>query len=133
MAHDLAAWQRLGRAVKEARKEAGYADMKAWALKVERTSRTLLGLERGEPTGDATLERIEAELDWPKGRVQAILSGDPDVDPYLAHVEQALRADPLMKDRAVARLMAEYRAMRVAGGTPRSAVQRERSQRRAPK
>ncbi len=62
--YDDDAWLRLGRAVKRARLEAGYSDTKRWAAAVGRSSRMLLGLERGEPVGDGTLDRVAIALKW---------------------------------------------------------------------
>lgn len=70
-------WQRLGRAVYEARRAAGYRQTAQWQTKVGRSSRTLLGLERGEPVGASTLEDVEDALGWPRGRAEELLAGQP--------------------------------------------------------
>lgn len=68
-------WGRLGQAVAEARSEAGFSKTNDWAAAVGRSSRILLGLERGEPTGTGTLELIEDALGWPRGGAFRILTG----------------------------------------------------------
>lgn len=68
-------WVRLGRAVYSARSRSGYGDMTIWADRVGRSTRMLLGLERGERVGRGTLEAIEAALEWPTGHSHAVLSG----------------------------------------------------------
>lgn len=68
-------WARLGQAVYEARKEAGLGKTAEWAEKVGRSSRTLLGLERGEVTGTPTLEDVEDALAWPRGGAYRVLGG----------------------------------------------------------
>jgi hypothetical protein len=71
-------WKRLGEAVRLARRRhpsGEFVDMKRWARRVGRSSRLLQGLERGEPVGADTRERIEAVLGWPKDRCAEILAG----------------------------------------------------------
>lgn len=75
--YGLSAWRYLGQQIKTARKQAGYRDSKEWAEKVGRSTRILLGLERGETVGDDTLERIELALEWPVGRCEALLASRP--------------------------------------------------------
>lgn len=55
-------WQALGDLVGTARHQAGYSDTKRWAEAVGRSSRMLLGLERGEPVGPKTIEAIAETL-----------------------------------------------------------------------
>ena len=55
-------WQALGDLVGTARHQAGYSDTKRWAEAVGRSSRVLLGLERGEPVGPKTIEAIAETL-----------------------------------------------------------------------
>lgn len=55
-------WARLGRIVRKERKAQGFRDTKKWADAVGRSSRVLLGLERGEPTGYETLELVSEAL-----------------------------------------------------------------------
>lgn len=59
-----------------ARLQGGYDDTALWAKAVERSSRVLLGLERGEPTGRKTLSKIETVLGWPVGWSHRILAGE---------------------------------------------------------
>lgn len=64
--YERADWLRLGRAIKRARmSHPTYRNTQEWASAVGRSSRVVLGLERGEPTGDETLMRVEQLLDWP--------------------------------------------------------------------
>ena len=72
-------WKRLGTAVQAARIRAGWEDMSDWVDAVGRTSRVLLGLERGETTGAVTLRRIEELLHWRPGYADVILT-DPNAD-----------------------------------------------------
>lgn len=75
-------WRRLGRAVQAARtrrKGDGLDDMQEWASEIGRTTRVLLGLERGERTGAVTLRLIEDALNWPPGWCDVILD-DPTAD-----------------------------------------------------
>lgn len=74
-------WTRLGQEVKDARKRAGYRDMAKWATTVGRSTRMLLGLERGEPVGENTLELIEDVLQRPRGWASDVLSGKATVRP----------------------------------------------------
>jgi hypothetical protein len=74
-------WIRLGRAVKDARKRAGYRDMKIWAGKVGRSTRMLQGLERGEPVGGGTLELVEDALERHRGWTLDLLAGGEPVGP----------------------------------------------------
>lgn len=77
--HTAGDWERLGAAVLAARRRAGHRDMKEWALLVGKSTRILLGLERGEPVGRNTLRDIEELLHWPPGYCDVILT-DPSAD-----------------------------------------------------
>lgn len=74
-------WEALGRAVLSARDRAGYSDTRRWAELVGRSSRMLLGLERGEHVGPKTLAKVEAALGWPVGWTHRILAGEADGPP----------------------------------------------------
>jgi hypothetical protein len=74
-------WQALGRAVYSARARAGYRDTAKWAARIGRSTRVLLGLERGEPTGGRTLLLVEEALGWPAGWTDRILTGQADGPP----------------------------------------------------
>lgn len=75
--HSHEAWKRLGSAVQAARmRRDDWADTAEWASVVGRSTRVMLGLERGEPTGAKTLRRIEDLLGWPVNYCDKILS-DP--------------------------------------------------------
>lgn len=78
-------WQRLGEAVRKARRLAGRRNTNEWAAHVGRSSRVLLGLERGEPQGDDTLELVERALGWVSGSADRVLSGQAPV-PEVADV-----------------------------------------------
>lgn len=92
-------WTRLGRAVHAARTEAGYGDTREWANAVGRTTRMLLGLERGEQVGGGTLDLVERTLGWPPQHAYRILD-DPN---YLDHAglqsidDQSLAAEVLRR------------------------------------
>lgn len=73
--YERAAWGRLGQAVHEARTEAGLGLTADWVEEVNRSSRVLLGLERGERVGTSTLHLIEDALGWPRGGCFRILTG----------------------------------------------------------
>lgn len=72
-------WRRLGRAVHAERLRRGWSDTKEWAARVGRSTRVVLGLERGEPVGRSTLARVENALGWAPGRAWSILAGDGSV------------------------------------------------------
>lgn len=55
-------WKALGDWVSRGRHQAGYSDTKKWAEAVGRSTRMLLGLERGEPVGAKTIEAISEVL-----------------------------------------------------------------------
>lgn len=90
-------WRRLGTAVQAARlRHDGWDDTNEWASVIGRSSRVLLGLERGEQTGARTLRRVEEVLSWPPGWCDRILDDSsvdraPDVPRPL---EMPLRHDP---------------------------------------
>lgn len=80
------------------RRHEGLANMANWSDAIGRSSRVLLGLERGEPTGAKTLRRIEEVLHWPPGYADRILedqSADPapDMPPELTE-----RFEPFMPE-----------------------------------
>jgi len=57
----------------------GFTRAADWSAYVGRSSRLLLGLERGEPTGDVTLAAIEEALGWPFLTTELILKQEtPD-------------------------------------------------------
>lgn len=58
------AWRKLGRRVYQARIRAGFTDTQQWADAVGRSTRMLLGLERGEAVGNGTLDLVAAALEW---------------------------------------------------------------------
>lgn len=61
-------WQALGDWVASARAQAGYSDTKKWAAVVSRSTRQVLGLERGESVGPKTIEAVAEALGiaaWP--------------------------------------------------------------------
>ncbi len=59
-----------------ARLAAGFEDTEVWAQKVGRSTRTLLGLERGEKAsaGPKTLALVESALEWSSGTCDALLN-----------------------------------------------------------
>lgn len=69
-------WQRLGRAVRQSRRQAGWRNSSEWGSQVGRSTRVLLGLERGEPVGGDTLQLIEYALGWPTGTTDKMLKGE---------------------------------------------------------
>lgn len=69
------AWERLGKAVKRARQAKGLGKTADWVHAAGKSDKTLLGLERGEPRGDDTLQAVEQALGWPPGRTYRILDG----------------------------------------------------------
>lgn len=60
--YPTAHWKALGAEVNTSRMQAGYTDTAKWAEAVGRSSRMLLGLERGEPVGAKTIEAIAEAL-----------------------------------------------------------------------
>jgi transcriptional regulator with XRE-family HTH domain len=69
-------WKALGEWVADARAQSGLSDTKAWATAVGRSSRMLLGLERGEPVGPKTIEAVGQALGVEPWALFGILS-DP--------------------------------------------------------
>lgn len=69
-------WKRLGRWVYDNRVRGGYTDTKEWAEAVGRSTRQLLGLERGEPVGAGTINRVADALTLPASMLFAILAGE---------------------------------------------------------
>lgn len=57
---------------------AGYADTAIWSEKVGRSTRMLLGLERGEQVGPRTLALIEGVLQKQPGWAHRYLAGEDD-------------------------------------------------------
>ncbi|WP_292605903.1 hypothetical protein [Nocardioides sp. REDSEA-S30_B4] len=55
-------WRALGSWVAGARVQAGYSDTKKWAATVGRSTRQVLGLERGEAVGPKTIEAVAQAL-----------------------------------------------------------------------
>lgn len=70
-------WKQLGEWVATARRVKGFVQTSAWVEAVGRTDRVLLGLERGEETGDRTLELVARALDVPIATLYTILSTTP--------------------------------------------------------
>jgi hypothetical protein len=68
-------WRKLGRRVNLARIKAGYSDTQEWADAVGRSSRMLLGLERGEPVGSGTIDRVAITLGWNPEEPYDVLDG----------------------------------------------------------
>lgn len=70
-------WKRLGDAVHIARmKNPEWRDIIEWARAVDRSTRVVYGLERGEPVGMETVTRIERLLRWPPDYTISLLT-DP--------------------------------------------------------
>ena len=129
--YSLSAWRYLGGQVKTARKQAGYRDIKEWAEVVGRSTRVLLGLERGEKVGDDTLERIETALGWELGHCEVMLTGRParpDLDAVvidLVPMEEgenpviaAIAADPFLLPEAKNHFLNQYWLLRRVGMQP---------------
>ncbi len=83
---------RLGREVKQARRDAGHRHLADWAIEVGVSSKTLGQLEAGRPVSDSTVDAVEQALvraeAWPRGRAQQILDGSVgrhSQDAYVAH------------------------------------------------
>ncbi|VXB83489.1 hypothetical protein [Aeromicrobium sp. 9AM] len=68
-------WRKLGRRVYQARIRAGYTDTQTWADAVGRSTRMLLGLERGEAVGNGTLDLVAAALEWTPEEPYEVLEG----------------------------------------------------------
>ena len=80
-------WAALGRLVYTTRSEL-YPDTKRWASVVGRSSRMLLGLERGEPVGRGTLTKVAKALGWPQQFIWDYLE-DPTATPPQQHTPEA--------------------------------------------
>ncbi len=84
---------RLGREVKQARRDAGQRHLADWAIEVGVSSKTLGQLEAGRPVSDSTVDAVEQALvragTWPRGRARQILDGSVGADlqdsSYVAH------------------------------------------------
>lgn len=63
--------------MRQARRAAGFSKTPAWAAKVGRSDRVLLGLERGEAVGPDTYAAVAEAIGWPLSRVYDILNGAP--------------------------------------------------------
>lgn len=118
-------WEELGRAVLAARMRSGYADTRKWADTVGRSSRMLLGLERGEHVGPKTLTKVEDTLGWPVGWSHRILTGEvvgapPEDEPFVRHkggdaMSTVVMADLLLEIRELRREVNELRRDRGEG------------------
>lgn len=76
-------WKRLGEWVHDARVQAGLSDTTKWAARVGRSTRVLLGLERGEPVGAKTIEAVAEALGVANWAVfQVLTHGDATSDPW---------------------------------------------------
>lgn len=87
-------WRRLGAAVRSARYRVGVRNTEEWAELVGKTTRTLLGLERGESVGRETLTAVENALSWKPGTATRILDNadlGPVGDGFAGSVAHALR------------------------------------------
>lgn len=107
------AWVELGRTIRRARKSSGFRDTTAWADKVGRSSRVLLGLERGEPAGEETLERIDEALGKPMGWCIRLLAAGGSED--AAHILELAARNPA---RTVAPESEDAAFVPDNGGTP---------------
>lgn len=71
-------WEALGRWLASARLQAGYGDTRVWAGTVGRSTRVLLGLERGESVGSRTLDAVADTLGVePWVLIRILESGEP--------------------------------------------------------
>lgn len=68
-------WRRLGHMVWSERNRIGLGETTEWAAKVGRSTRVLLGLERGEAQGKGTLALVEEALGWENGSAWQVLEG----------------------------------------------------------
>lgn len=132
MARTADDWERLGRIVRRERKEQGFRDTTKWAQVVGRSSRVLLGLERGEPTGEETLELVSEALNYDSQWAALILEDRRRTAPVgpgddtLAFVAKAgdRPAGPTLTDEEVLALIRENRRLadelerRMTGGSP---------------
>ncbi|HEY8663125.1 MAG TPA: hypothetical protein VIL68_05865 [Propionibacteriaceae bacterium] len=88
---NLADRQRLGLAVKRARRRAGYETLNgAWHDVTGISPKTLGMLEAGDVVGDRVIFAVEDALGWPEGWAHAILDGRQDGPPG---------ATPVVRDR----------------------------------
>ena len=124
-------WRALGREVQRARLAAGYSDTAAWAERVGRSDRMLLGLERGERVGPKTLALVAAalgkDISWvydilhstqapaqpampaqePAGRPLSVVREHLD-DPNQNEVIAAILRDPYLLPEAKAHFLNQY-------------------------
>lgn len=75
-------WQALGGWVAGARAQAGYSDTKQWAEAVGRSTRQLLGLERGESVGPKTIEAVASTLGVAAWVLYDVLETGRSADPW---------------------------------------------------
>ena len=88
--YDIESRKTLGRVIGRSRRAAGYADTDKWASEVGRSTRTVLGIERGDSAGPKTYARIEELLGWYTGACYEFLDG---VDPEQAISSKAVGGD----------------------------------------
>ncbi|GEP38842.1 hypothetical protein NPS01_25050 [Nocardioides psychrotolerans] len=82
MEHDRSARKRLGRAVRAARQDAGYANREDFAAQVGRSARQVQALENGETgVGPDTYAAVAKVLDWKLDKVYAYLEGEQPGSP----------------------------------------------------
>jgi hypothetical protein len=114
---------------------AEWKDMGAWVDAVGRSSRLLLGLERGEQVGAPTLRTIEELLGWRPGYANVILE-DPNADlsPEVGRPLRRLYAPPddarpldeFTTDELLAELRLRFAEMAVELHTPERPTMTER-------
>ena len=75
-------WTALGQWVATARLQAGHSDTQAWASRVGRSTRIVLGLERGESVGAKTLEAVALALGINQRVLYTILESGYPTDPW---------------------------------------------------
>lgn len=81
MEYDQAARKRLGRAVRAARRDAGFVNREDFAEKVGRSARQVQALENGESgVGVDTWSAAAKVLEWPIEKVYEILDGRRETD-----------------------------------------------------
>jgi hypothetical protein len=126
MAGEARTWEDLGRAVRSARLALGFSNSRVWAMKVGRTDRVLLGLERGEAVGPNTLALVENALGKAPGWAHRFMAG---AEEEVAHAEvvvvvegpkesevlDAIRRDPHLLPEARAHLLNQYELLRRLG------------------
>jgi hypothetical protein len=101
-------WEELGRLVLSERMAAGLGDTAEWAQAVGRSTRMLLGLERGEQVGPKTLTLIEQALGKSPGWAYRYLSGqEPETVGPAADPEPYAARGPLLEDASLDALLAE--------------------------